>query len=110
MRSFIEEDSANRKVGVGGISRPVRIGLNILANLRSIALSIGGIHIAQHPHIVVRSEFGDLARVIAIRERVRAGTISWIDYDGKVDIGVGGYPVAFSDCFSVFFLSFLICI
>ena len=108
LRSFIEEDSANREVGVGGISRPVGIGLNILANIRSIALSVGGIHIAQHPHIVVRSEFGDLAGVIAIRERVRAGTVSWIDYDGKVDIGVGGYPVAFSGCFSVFFLCFIL--
>lgn len=40
LRCFIEEDSADRQVRVGRISRPVGIGLNILANSRNIALSV----------------------------------------------------------------------
>lgn len=98
LRCFIEEDSADRQVRVGGISRPVGICLDILANSRNVALSVWGIHIAQKTHIWVSSELWDLTGVIAIRERVRPWAVSWIDYDGKVDLGVGRYPVAFSSC------------
>lgn len=46
-------------------------------------------HIAQNTDIVVSRELWDLTGVIAIRERVRPRPVSWIDYDSKVDVGVG---------------------
>ena len=40
LRSFVEEDSANRQVGVGRIGRPVTVSLNILSNIRNITLCV----------------------------------------------------------------------
>ena len=66
-------------------------------------------NVTQKTHVLIRSELRDLASVIGIGEGVRPRSIPWVDYDGKVDIGVGRDPAALSSCFSPVFLFILIC-
>jgi hypothetical protein len=53
------------------------------------------VNITQKTDIRVRGENRNFTGIIRIWERVRPWSVSWIDYDGKVDIRVGRDTVAF---------------
>lgn len=48
--------------------------------------------IAQKTHIGVRDELWNFTGVIPIGQGVGSWSVAGVDYDGKIDVGMGRYP------------------
>ena len=92
LRCLIEEDTPNGQVRIRRCIGPRRISLNVPANQRDVARRISRVDIPQKAHVAVRRQHGDFAGIIRIGQGIRTRPTARIDYDGKIDIGVGGDP------------------
>lgn len=92
LRRLIEEYTPNREIRVRRYRRPSCIGLDILAEERNIPRRIRGMDIPQEAHIGVRDEVWDFAGIIRIWQSIWSWAVAGVDYDGKIDIGVGRDP------------------
>lgn len=92
--SLVKEYAPNRQVWIGRYRWPARIGLDIPADQRDAALRVGCMDIAQKAYISARGEVGNFAGIVGVWQGVWPWPTARVDYDGEIDVGMGGDPVA----------------
>lgn len=92
LRRLIDEYAPNGQTWVGGYRRPRRISFDIPADKGNISLRIRSMDISQETHIGVRGEVRNLASIICIWQGFWSWSVAGVDYNRKIDIGVGRDP------------------